>query len=1201
MRKSFLIFIGLFLFSFSVYGATIDVSSTYTSERNTIVLAADRIIALQDAGGSWDWIVTNQAGPTGTTYLNIAGVTAEVLLDAYKLTGASKYLDAAKLAGDYLITEIGDPVSAAQRQNAFSMVFLYHLADISGDTQYSDQADTMLQHVLYEDNYWSNNNGNHCADDAVDGCTASELLDALKDYRSWASDPSGIVVWDLFHFIEAAQTGGEAAFATALASEIDTCMSQVGFDDTIDYYTLGLSAGIMGLGREGVDYSGYLTDLLSEQEGDGSFLNLGAEPVQTTAYALMALEYAGEFAAGSSASSYLVDTFGYSTYDGWLDDGDEYSEVTSEAAQAIFDYIYVPDTYYTIQDAINSANDGDTINVSDGTYNENVVVDKELTLQAGSSPVIDCSGTGDGVTISSDSVTIAGFEIRNCYNGITGETSFSVIKNNNIHDNLNVPGSAGVGILLWGNNDNNEILNNEIYDNDRQGIFVGYSDDTKISSGNTISGNSVYNNGLYTNPHGPDASAYGIQLWNADNNIVENNELYGHDDWFPSPGFDFAQGIYLCGSFDNEVNNNILHDNNYGVGLWDCGRTPGGTNTINFNDIYDNTGYGIRNFDSIVVDAEYNWWGSCDGPSFVGSGRGDNVTINVDYEPWLGICIENKIDVECNYSSDDIELSADVTGLDIDSVWFEVEVGGVRTNRTDVTNVGDRYFYILSSSELTGEEWIEWNVWANDTYDNEFNNGWKIFYVIKRTELSMNPTDPDGSDPWYITEPEFSLTKDIYEGITTYYRWDSTSDITYTAPFGLEDIPNPPTESAGTLELTYWTDFGACGNESEQSQTFYIDLTNTNITDLNPEDGSTVYNNLRPEISAYLDEVWQSNSGVDSITVIMEVDGSPVTPDINPADAIDYTVSYTPVSDLSLGPHNVYVYVEDNAGRVSELTWEFDIQTTTSFSMAVESPEDKVYGNRRIPIIVSLDSDVELLEYRDNGGRWRRLCRDCDGYDRTKSFREGEHELVIRATDEFGWTKEETINFEVDSRKPRISRIEPKRKSTINGENFKVKYTERNLNEVEVSLSDGVNVVTYGLIGCEAGRSKECSTSLDLSGYADGQWINYWFNVSDFVRTVPSRVYTVKVDTTDPILVVNEPNDVTYGGRRVPFDLEVTNEKVKVIEYQDNLGRWRRLCTRCDSYDRTKSFRRGSHIVNIRAIDYAGNFDQETINFNVDY
>lgn len=207
-----------------------------------------------------------------------------------------------------------------------------------------------------------------------------------------------------------------------------------------------------------------------------------------------------------------------------------------------------------------------------------------------------------------------------------------VISGNEIHHNLNRPGYAGVGIMLWGDNDDNQILGNVVHDNDRQGIFVGH--DTLISTGNTISGNTVYNNGLYTYPNGPDASAYGIQLWNADNCDVTNNEVYGHDDWFAYPDFDFAQGIYLHESNDNLLSGNDLHDNNYGVGLWGPGRADG-SNLINFNSIAGNTGFGVRSFDTVTVNAENNWWGACDGPSSVGPGSGDAVSTFVDYDPWL--------------------------------------------------------------------------------------------------------------------------------------------------------------------------------------------------------------------------------------------------------------------------------------------------------------------------------------------------------------------------------------------------------------------------------------------------------------------------------------------------------------------------------------------------------------------------------------
>ena len=42
--------------------------------------------------------------------------------------------------------------------------------------------------------------------------------------------------------------------------------------------------------------------------------------------------------------------------------------------------IYVPDDYGTIQDAVDNATAGDTIIVRDGTYTENVHVNKSLTM-----------------------------------------------------------------------------------------------------------------------------------------------------------------------------------------------------------------------------------------------------------------------------------------------------------------------------------------------------------------------------------------------------------------------------------------------------------------------------------------------------------------------------------------------------------------------------------------------------------------------------------------------------------------------------------------------------------------------------------------------------------------------------------------------------------------------------------------------------
>ena len=111
-------------------------------ERQVILDAADRMIQLQNANGSWDWDVTNKTGPTAQTFLNIAGVNGEVLIDAFKLTNNQKYLDAAKKTGDHIIAGIS-ALPAARHFNAFNMVFLDRLAESSGNTTYSNFVDLL--------------------------------------------------------------------------------------------------------------------------------------------------------------------------------------------------------------------------------------------------------------------------------------------------------------------------------------------------------------------------------------------------------------------------------------------------------------------------------------------------------------------------------------------------------------------------------------------------------------------------------------------------------------------------------------------------------------------------------------------------------------------------------------------------------------------------------------------------------------------------------------------------------------------------------------------------------------------------------------------------------------------------------------------------------------------------------------------------
>ena len=331
--------------------------------------------------------------------------------------------------------------------------------------------------------------------------------------------------------------------------------------------------------------------------------------------------------------------------------------------------------------------------------------------------------------------------------------------------------------------------------------------------------------------------------------------------------------------------------------------------------------------------------------------------------------------------------------------------------------------------------------------------------------------------------------------------------------------------------------------------------------------------------------------------------GSPEAKSIAPADTLDAIVWFIPTIDLSLGKHNATVNITDIAGRNSELTWFFEIATTPQFNITVNSPTNSAYGSRRVPFNITLNATVDLLEFinhNDTRPKWTRLCSDCNEYGnktkKTKTLNEGNNNLTIRATDSFGTVKEENISLFIDSKLPKILRTLPRRNSVTNGTGFYVKYTEDNLKEVLVSWNP-----TILLASCtESGINKECYVDIDLSAF-DGQEIEYYFNVSDDIRSTISKKTTVLVDTTKPVLNVTLPEDGSEVNRSVKLDIQISEDVI--LEYSDNSAPFRRLCSNCDEYGhsstKTKTFTIGNHDLRIRATDKAGQTDTEEVSFEV--
>jgi parallel beta-helix repeat protein len=208
----------------------------------------------------------------------------------------------------------------------------------------------------------------------------------------------------------------------------------------------------------------------------------------------------------------------------------------------------IDNPYQSIQIAIDSADDGDKIYVLGGTYNENIVINKDgLTLKGGPYleerpplvfATIDGSGSGNTCTITGDHVSISGFNFINCGSyeedaAVDIQSNYNTIYGNYITDN------QATGINLHQSACYNYIYSNIISDNDGAGIFIWESSDN-----NYLHHNNLFNNGWFN------AKDYCDNIWDDAYHSTGNY----WDDWDGSGSYSIQGGSNQDRYPSNEAN-----------------------------------------------------------------------------------------------------------------------------------------------------------------------------------------------------------------------------------------------------------------------------------------------------------------------------------------------------------------------------------------------------------------------------------------------------------------------------------------------------------------------------------------------------------------------------------------------------------------------------------------------------------------------
>jgi nitrous oxidase accessory protein len=223
-----------------------------------------------------------------------------------------------------------------------------------------------------------------------------------------------------------------------------------------------------------------------------------------------------------------------------------------------------PISSLSIQKMINNALDGETIYINSGIYNENIIINKSITLMGEDKNTTIIKGEGGNVVfITADNCILEGFTINNIEKteetsiGININANYTTIKNNKISSN-------NYGIVFDKSSKGNNVVDNNISHN-TYGLYI------LTSSMNNITSNILFSNidkGIYISRSnhtiviGNNISngKYGISMIFSENNTISNNDIYSN----------IQYGIYIGSESNNNVIKlNIIYSNDLAIRIRD--------------------------------------------------------------------------------------------------------------------------------------------------------------------------------------------------------------------------------------------------------------------------------------------------------------------------------------------------------------------------------------------------------------------------------------------------------------------------------------------------------------------------------------------------------------------------------------------------------------------------------------------------------
>ncbi len=392
------------------------------------------------------------------------------------------------------------------------------------------------------------------------------------------------------------------------------------------------------------------------------------------------------------------------------------------------------------------------------------------------------------------------------------------------------------------------------------------------------------------------------------------------------------------------------------------------------------------------------------------------------------------------------------------------------------------------------------------------------------------------------------------------------------------------------------------GNEAFSDLEFFVDSAKPKITKTSPTKGfaSGMFNVSFQEAnpSNLVLNYGNSDNGIRSANLDIgmcskEGDKHNCNVEVNLADFDEETIQYSfvlkDIADNLVESKIINLPVDNSAPKFNSVDFSIDGKSVSFVIDVTEQNPDK----------------LTYIDSSDSKAKEKTLCSGMQVNICSKkvSFNDGEHDVMLIASDKVGHSTNTSVQFFTDSKKPKISKTNPT-KGFASG-TFNVEFQEENPISLVLHYGmTGENTQSIDLNSCLllGGGKESCTIDVNLNSH-DGHVIQYWFELTDKVNnSVSSKPVNLVVDITSPVInALNYTLSGTTGAQVTIGATEQNLEKITYMNANDSSPKETTFCTSLKNGQCSKkiTLNVGVNVITFSVYDKAGNAVAQNLEINI--